>query len=161
MSELWKHRRFGDSTPSLDYVSGSSVTLDAECRTQPLRRHLSPQLLRSGPQGASGIGYALTSPLAMLRSRRLSAYGLFIIDLVQTGLATWDGFEWFVLGWGNAERLLIPFSAPVNSPLFDAVTALLVQGYYCWRIYILSRVKWWPALLLLASRRLTSHARQC
>ncbi|TFL00613.1 hypothetical protein BDV98DRAFT_605254 [Pterulicium gracile] len=77
------------------------------------------------------------------------AYGLFIIDLVQTGLATWDGFEWFVLGWGNAERLLIPFSAPVNSPLFDAVTALLVQGYYCWRIYILSRVKWWPALLLL------------
>jgi hypothetical protein len=77
------------------------------------------------------------------------AYGLFVLDLLQTGLATWDGFQWFVFGWGTPSELNVPYSAPINSPFIDAFTALVVQAYYCWRIYILSRIKWWPVILLL------------
>ncbi|TFK97070.1 hypothetical protein BDV98DRAFT_607858 [Pterulicium gracile] len=76
------------------------------------------------------------------------AYGLFAIDCVQTALATWDGIEWFVLGWGDPIRLTIVYTAGINSPLMDSLVALLVQSYYCWRIYILSGVLWWPMILI-------------
>lgn len=77
------------------------------------------------------------------------AYGLFAIDVVQTALATWDGIEWFVLGWGDPMRLTIVYTAGINSPLMDSLVALLVQSYYCWRIYVLSGVLWWPMMLVV------------
>lgn len=76
------------------------------------------------------------------------AYGLFFIDIVQTSLATWDGIEWFVTGWGDPARLLIVYSSGINSPVLDSLVAMLVQSYYCWRIYILSGVRWWPIALV-------------
>ncbi|TFK96706.1 hypothetical protein BDV98DRAFT_575734 [Pterulicium gracile] len=76
------------------------------------------------------------------------AYGLFVIDVVQTGLATWDGIEWFVTGWGDPTRLTVVYSSGINSPLMDSLVAMLVQSYYCWRIHILSGVLWWPMVLV-------------
>jgi hypothetical protein len=54
-----------------------------------------------------------------------------------------------VAGWRRQEELSKPFTASIDCPLLDGVTALAVQSYFCWRIYILSGVKWWPLLLLL------------
>lgn len=90
-----------------------------------------------------------------------------MFDLIQTCLATWDGFQWFVSGWGTLSKLNVPYSAPMHSPLMNAVAALVVQSYYCWRIYILSGIVWWPAVLAVVSpffdfqsvSLLTVHAR--
>ncbi|TFL05615.1 hypothetical protein BDV98DRAFT_589224 [Pterulicium gracile] len=63
------------------------------------------------------------------------------------------------LGWfpvvrlrmGTLSKLNVPYSAPMNSPLMNAVAALVVQSYYCWRIYILSGIVWWPAVLAVVT----------
>lgn len=69
-------------------------------------------------------------------------YGLCVLEVVQTTLATMDGFHWFVYGWGNMNNLLDIHMAAVNSPIMDGLIGAIAQSYFCWRIYQLGGGPW-------------------
>ncbi|KAJ7664405.1 hypothetical protein DFH06DRAFT_1184372 [Mycena polygramma] len=78
-------------------------------------------------------------------------YGLFTLDILQTVLVTADSFHWFVFGFGNMDRLDDTFLNSWDVPMLDAVIALIVQVFYCWRIYVLRKTLVYPILITLVS----------
>ncbi|KAJ7664422.1 hypothetical protein DFH06DRAFT_1323969 [Mycena polygramma] len=78
-------------------------------------------------------------------------YGLFTLDILQTVLVTADAFHWFVFGFGNVDQLDDTFLNSWDVPLLDAVVALIVQAFYCWRIYVLRKSLVYPVTITLVS----------
>ncbi|KAJ6549827.1 hypothetical protein B0H19DRAFT_1159817 [Mycena capillaripes] len=78
-------------------------------------------------------------------------WGLFVIDMLQTALVTADAFHWFVFGFGNMDRLNDTFLNSWDVPLLDSVISLVVQIFYCWRIYVLRKSFVFPVLITLVS----------
>ncbi|KAI9069897.1 hypothetical protein FKP32DRAFT_1586538 [Trametes sanguinea] len=85
------------------------------------------------------------------RAIRFLVYGLFLLDILQTCLVTADAFHWFVYGFGNMNRLNDTFLNSWDVPFLDAVIATIVQTFYCWRIWILSKSLVFPILIFLVS----------
>ncbi|KAJ6504995.1 hypothetical protein C8R45DRAFT_1090757 [Mycena sanguinolenta] len=81
---------------------------------------------------------------------KILVYGLFLIDASQTAMITADGFHWFVYGFGN---VLVDdaFLNPWDVPFLDSIIALVVQVFYCWRIYVLRGGVVIPVVILLIS----------
>ena len=51
-------------------------------------------------------------------------------------------------GFGNMERLRNSNFAPIDSPTIDAFISLIVQVFFCYRIWTLSnRTLWLPVLI--------------
>lgn len=66
-------------------------------------------------------------------------------------MVTADAFHWFVYGFGN---LILADQTFLNSwdvPVLDSVISLIVQSFYCWRIYILRKGLLIPLAILLVS----------
>ncbi|KAJ7897651.1 hypothetical protein B0H14DRAFT_3853242 [Mycena olivaceomarginata] len=78
-------------------------------------------------------------------------YGLALLDVLQTVMITADAFHWFVYGFGNMERLDETFLNSWDVPVLDSVISLIVQAFYCWRIYFLRKTMVIPILILLVS----------
>ncbi|KAJ7678591.1 hypothetical protein B0H17DRAFT_1078197 [Mycena rosella] len=78
-------------------------------------------------------------------------YGVAILDLLQTAMVTADMLLWFVYGFGNMEQLDETFINSWDVPLLDSVISLVVQVFYCWRIYSLRKKLLIPALILVVS----------
>lgn len=68
-----------------------------------------------------------------------SAYSTFLLETVQTALTAADIYYWFIDGFGNMERLKDSHFAPIDIPIFHGIVALVVQGYFCYRIWTLNR----------------------
>ncbi|KAJ7162425.1 hypothetical protein C8R46DRAFT_1222541 [Mycena filopes] len=85
------------------------------------------------------------------KSIKALIYGLAILDIIQTGLVTADAFHWFVYGFGNMNQLDDTFLNSWDVPLLDSVISLVVQIFYCWRIYVLRSSAIFPALIALVS----------
>ncbi|KAJ7137302.1 hypothetical protein C8R46DRAFT_1234692 [Mycena filopes] len=85
------------------------------------------------------------------KSIKALIYGLTILDIIQTGLVTADAFHWFVYGFGNMDQLNDTFLNSWDVPLLDSVISLIVQIFYCWRIYVLRSSVIFPALIALVS----------
>ncbi|KAJ6594871.1 hypothetical protein B0H19DRAFT_1247507 [Mycena capillaripes] len=82
--------------------------------------------------------YALAFPEDKIVVKAL-VYSVFFLDLLQTGFAT--HYAWYVLagGWGDPAALLsTPWTLATISPL-TALVAFLVQLFYLWRIWVISR----------------------
>lgn len=62
-----------------------------------------------------------------------------MLETVQTALNGADVFYWFIAGFGDVERLAHSHFTPIDIAFLSAVTSLIVQGYFCYRIWILSR----------------------
>jgi hypothetical protein len=67
----------------------------------------------------------------------LTAYFVFVVETVQTALTGSDVYYWFIAGFGNVERLGHSHFAPIDIALVSAVIPLVVQGYFCYRIWVL------------------------
>ncbi|KAJ6628579.1 hypothetical protein B0H10DRAFT_1990471 [Mycena sp. CBHHK59/15] len=78
-------------------------------------------------------------------------YGLALLDILQTVMVTADAFHWFVYGFGNLIQLDEPFLNSWDVPIIDSVISLIVQAYYCWRIYFLRKGVAIPVLILIVS----------
>ncbi|KAJ7729977.1 hypothetical protein B0H16DRAFT_223874 [Mycena metata] len=78
-------------------------------------------------------------------------YGLALLDVLQTVMVTADAFHWFVYGFGNMAQLDEPFLNSWDVPVIDAVISLIVQTFYCWRIYLLCKARVVPALIVAIS----------
>ncbi|KAF9063595.1 hypothetical protein BDP27DRAFT_1426761 [Rhodocollybia butyracea] len=64
-------------------------------------------------------------------------YGLAFIDVLQTCMMSADAFHWFVFGFGNMDQLNDTFLNSWDVPFLDSIISLVVQLFYCWRIYVL------------------------
>ncbi|KAI9467405.1 hypothetical protein BJY52DRAFT_67195 [Lactarius psammicola] len=71
------------------------------------------------------------------RSIKSLAYFVFVLETVQTALTGADVYYWFVAGYGNVERLGHSHFSPIDTPIMTGAISLVVQGYYCYRIWIL------------------------
>ena len=76
-------------------------------------------------------------------------YGLFLLDVLQTALVTADAFHWFVFGFGNMITLDDTFINSWDVPFLDAIITTIVQVFYCWRIWVLSKSLVFPIIIFL------------
>ncbi|KAJ3929909.1 MAG: hypothetical protein NXY57DRAFT_1014645 [Lentinula lateritia] len=79
-------------------------------------------------------------------------YTIFLIETAQTALTGADMYYWFVTGYGNLSRFTKSYLSPIDIPLFAAIISLIVQVFFCHRIYGLQK-SFWPicALIFLIS----------
>ncbi|KAH9989100.1 hypothetical protein BJV74DRAFT_458845 [Russula compacta] len=78
------------------------------------------------------------------------AYFVFLLETVQTALTGADAYYWFMAGFGNMERLRNSNFGGIDNPLMDAIISLVVQVFFCYRIWTLSdRTLWLPLLIVV------------
>ncbi|CAK5272697.1 unnamed protein product [Mycena citricolor] len=85
------------------------------------------------------------------RGLKWLVFSLFILDVLQTVMVTADAFHWFVFGFGNMIQLNDTFLNSWDVPMLDGIISLIVQLFYCWRIYILRGSIVIPAAIGLVS----------
>ncbi|KAI9445944.1 hypothetical protein H4582DRAFT_2069308 [Lactarius indigo] len=76
------------------------------------------------------------------------AYFVFLLETAQTALTGVDVYYWFIAGFGDMERLGHSHFAPIDVPIMTAVTSLIVQGYFCYRIWTLNRWSSWTCWII-------------
>jgi hypothetical protein len=81
------------------------------------------------------------------------AYIVFLLETVQTALTGADIYHWFVIGYGNVKVLVDNQFSPIDGQIMSAPISLIVQGYYCYRIWTLQK-RWWPLCLIIAVVRM-------
>jgi hypothetical protein len=78
-------------------------------------------------------------------------YIVFVFETVQTILCGVDAWYWFCAGYGNLIKLSNPYISAFDGPMMSAVISVVVQWFFCYRIYSLSK-SWWLASLIAAVR---------
>ena len=80
----------------------------------------------------------------MISGGRYAVYFVFLLETVQTALTGSDVYYWFISGFGNVERLSHSHFAPIDIAFISAAISLLVQGYFCYRIWVMNnkRLSW-------------------
>ncbi|KAN0128018.1 hypothetical protein V8E53_014195, partial [Lactarius tabidus] len=72
------------------------------------------------------------------RPVKFIAYFVFLLETVQTVLTGSDIYYWFIAGFGNVEHLAHSHFAPVDIALMTGIISFIVQGYFCYRIWVLN-----------------------
>jgi hypothetical protein len=70
------------------------------------------------------------------------AYFVFLLETVQTILTGADVYYWFIEGFGVIERLQKSHFTPIDIPMVEGIISLIVQEYFCYRIWTLTRNLW-------------------
>ena len=70
-------------------------------------------------------------------------YGIFLLETLQTALSGADIYYWFASGFGNMLHLGNPYISPFDTPVLCSLIALLVQGFFCYRIWLLIKSARW------------------
>jgi len=66
-------------------------------------------------------------------------YLIFLVETVMTALNGVDMYDWFGRGFGDVLEFAKPGISPAYTPLFGGIMALIVQWFFCYRIYIIKR----------------------
>ncbi|KAF8192883.1 hypothetical protein K438DRAFT_1969997 [Mycena galopus ATCC 62051] len=82
---------------------------------------------------------------------KLLVYVVALLDVLQTVMMTADAFHWFVYGFDSLIASDQSFLNSWDVPVLDSIIALIVQAFYCWRIYILRKGLVIPLAVLLVS----------
>ncbi|KAH9989961.1 hypothetical protein BJV77DRAFT_1069224 [Russula vinacea] len=59
-----------------------------------------------------------------------------------------DVHYWFIQNYGNAERLASSHYAPIDIAIMDSISSLVVQEYFCYRIWTLNKRLLWPCIII-------------
>ncbi|KAK0226561.1 hypothetical protein IW262DRAFT_1266478 [Armillaria fumosa] len=78
-------------------------------------------------------------------------YGIYIVEFVQTMLLTHDAFAVFGYGFGDLEALIEIHFSWLIVPIIGAVAASVGQGFYAYRIFVLSRSRLVSAFVICIS----------
>ncbi|KAH9001869.1 hypothetical protein EDB86DRAFT_406260 [Lactarius hatsudake] len=70
---------------------------------------------------------------------KLLVCSVFLVETVQTALSGTDLYYWFVSGFGNMDHLTAPYNSAFDVPIMGSMVALIVQFYFVYRIWVLSR----------------------
>jgi len=66
-------------------------------------------------------------------------YLVFLTETVLTALNGVDMYTWFAAGFGDLLTFMKPLISPAYTPIMGSVMALVVQLFFCYRIYIIKR----------------------
>ncbi|KAJ7487773.1 hypothetical protein FB451DRAFT_1528369, partial [Mycena latifolia] len=66
-------------------------------------------------------------------------YIIFLVETVLTALNGYDVFNWFAAGFGDIINFGKPGVSPYYTPIMGSVMAMVVQWFFCYRIYIIKR----------------------
>ncbi|KAK0226565.1 hypothetical protein IW262DRAFT_776251 [Armillaria fumosa] len=92
--------------------------------------------------------------LAFPKDRKFTkylVYGIYVVEFVQTMLVTHDAFVEFGYGFGDIEALTDVHFNWLIVPVMSAAVAFVGQGFYAYRIFILSRSRIVPAFVTCVS----------
>ncbi|KAH9035499.1 hypothetical protein EDB85DRAFT_864416 [Lactarius pseudohatsudake] len=78
-------------------------------------------------------------------------YFVFALETAQTALTGADGYFWFVGGFGDFSRLKNSHFAPIDVPIMTTFIAFMVQMYFCYRIWTLTRNVWLCSIITVTS----------
>ncbi|KAI9449733.1 hypothetical protein BJY52DRAFT_1227608 [Lactarius psammicola] len=79
---------------------------------------------------------------------KILAYFVFLFETAQTALTGADVYYWFMAGFGDFDRLRNSNFSAIDSPTIDAFISLIVQGFFCYRIWTLNKRMWWLCLVI-------------
>jgi len=82
------------------------------------------------------------------RALKLLACFVFILETVQTALTGADVHYWFIQNFGDAKRLASSHYAPIDIAIIDSIISLVVQEYFCYRIWTLNKRLLWPCIFI-------------
>jgi hypothetical protein len=84
-------------------------------------------------------------------------YFVFFLETLQTALTAADVYYWFVAGFGNADRLTgdSHFYA-IDGIAMNIPISLIVQGFYCYRIWTLNKRWLWICVVIAIVRTFPS-----
>ncbi|KAH8995474.1 hypothetical protein EDB92DRAFT_208393 [Lactarius akahatsu] len=82
------------------------------------------------------------------RALKFLAYFIFLFETVQTALTGADVYYWFMVGFGDLNRLRNSNFSAIDSPTIDAFISLIIQGFFCYRIWTLNKRMWWLCLII-------------
>ncbi|KAH9980836.1 hypothetical protein BGW80DRAFT_295683 [Lactifluus volemus] len=68
---------------------------------------------------------------------------VFLLETAQTALTGVDVYRWFITGFGNLDSLRNPNVSAIDSPTMSGIVSLIVQLFYCYRIWTLRKQLWW------------------
>ncbi|KAK0195999.1 hypothetical protein F5146DRAFT_313729 [Armillaria mellea] len=85
------------------------------------------------------------------KSTKYLVYGLYVVELIQTILVTYDAFAIFGYGFGDLEALTKIHFNWLVVPIMGGIAASVGQGFYAYRIFILSRSRIVPAFIICVS----------
>ncbi|KAK0203021.1 hypothetical protein DFS33DRAFT_1344347 [Desarmillaria ectypa] len=94
--------------------------------------------------------YYLNCSTDRLVIRGLVAFTL-ALEIVQTILVTHDAFITFCSQWGTPSALLRVGYIWLTLPIFGSLMSFVAQSFYAWRLRLLAKTFWLPAIIVLIS----------
>lgn len=88
-------------------------------------------------------------------------YGMLAFEWVQTGLLTAGGFTIFVDHFGDIGELTNICYGWLALAIMVAVVSMIVQGFFAWRIYMLSHLRVLVAVILTVSADYSCRLKNC
>ncbi|KAF7303923.1 hypothetical protein MIND_00622800 [Mycena indigotica] len=77
---------------------------------------------------------------------KLLAYGLYVLEVVQSAITSHFAYSLLVTGWGNPTVFTqLPWSS-LATPIFTGITSCTVQIFFAWRIWTLRKKELWAWL---------------
>ena len=80
------------------------------------------------------------------------AYFVFLLESVQMILTGIDIYSWFAVGFGDIERLGKSHFSLIDGMVMNAPISLIVQGFYCYRIWTLNKRWLWLCVVITIVR---------
>ncbi|KAI0267869.1 hypothetical protein BC834DRAFT_62804 [Gloeopeniophorella convolvens] len=84
------------------------------------------------------------------RALKFLVYFILIIETVQTALTGVDIFYWFANGFGNVIHLNNVYISFADTPVIAAFISLIIQSFFCYRIWVLEKSLWWLVAVIEA-----------
>ncbi|KAI0059127.1 hypothetical protein BV25DRAFT_1829454 [Artomyces pyxidatus] len=73
------------------------------------------------------------------RMFKMLVYFVFFIESLQTAFTGADLYYWLASGFGNFARLEKPYLSSFDTPFMGSLVALIIQSFFCYRIWVLKR----------------------
>ncbi len=80
---------------------------------------------------------------------------MLFLETVQTALTGADAYYWFASGFGDIRHIDNSYISAFDSPFLSSVIALIVQFFFCHRIWKMEK-KFWSFCVLTAAVRPSS-----
>ncbi|KAI0087639.1 hypothetical protein BDY19DRAFT_907457 [Irpex rosettiformis] len=82
---------------------------------------------------------------------KVTVYGIFLLDILQSIIIAALGYYSLVTGWGRPSALGKLNWAFTSIPIVTGIIAAWVQGFYAWRIWVLSQWRVLPIFIILVA----------
>jgi len=89
-----------------------------------------------------------------------SVYFIFALETVQTALNGADVYYWFISGYGQVDSFQHPHYITIDLPILGSISSLIVQCYFCYRIWTLSRNLWLCLVIIVVCVPFHPHVLQ-